>query len=81
MRRRGEVKWTSNEGRRVLISRESDEWDDARRLARNERAKPNGVAICPEAGKGAPFTRTKIIINNNILNNSIVLLYICNEKS
>jgi len=48
--------------RRVFISRESDEWGDARRLARNESTKPHGATLGLEAGKGAPFTRTKIIL-------------------
>jgi len=61
VRRKTEEKWTSSEGGRVFIPRESDGWGDAGRLARNGRAKPNGAALGLEAGRGAPFTRTKII--------------------
>jgi hypothetical protein len=64
VRRKEEEKWTSNEGRRVFISRESDGWDDARRLARNGRAKPQWATICLEARRSAPFIRTKIICIN-----------------
>jgi hypothetical protein len=61
VRRKMKEKWMSNEGRRVFISRESGEWGDAGRLARNERAKPHGAALGLEAGTGGPFTRTEII--------------------
>ncbi len=62
VRRKMKEKWTRSEGRRVFISRESDEWGDARRLAQNGRTKPHGATLGLEAGTGAPFTRTKIII-------------------
>lgn len=65
VRRKMKEKWMSNEGRRVFISRESGEWGDAGRLARNERAKPHGAALGLEAGTGGPFTRTEIIFIRN----------------
>ncbi len=55
MRRKGES-WTSSEGRRVFISRESDGWGDAGRLAQSGRATSHGAAVGLEAGKGGPFT-------------------------
>jgi len=61
VRRKEEEKWTSSEGRRVFIPRESGGWGDAGRLARNGRAKPQRATVCLEAGRGAPFTRTEII--------------------
>ena len=62
VRRKEEEKWTSSEGGRVFIPRESGGWGDAGRLARIGRAKPHGATLGLEAGKGAPFTRTEIII-------------------
>ncbi len=74
VRRKTEERWTSNEGGRVFIPRESGAWGDAGRLARNGRAKPNGATLGLEAGRGAPFTRTEIIYYNIVLSYILLLL-------
>ena len=61
--------WKKDEGERENSERcrslylgESGGWGDAGRLARRGDAKPDGAALGLEAGKGAHFTRTQIIL-------------------
>ena len=64
-RRKEKEKWRRKKRERVFIFRESDGWGDAKRLARNGRANPNGATLGLVAGTGAPFTRSNFIIWNS----------------
>ncbi len=62
VRRKKKEKWTNNKKWRVFIFWESDKWGDAKRLARNVRAKSQEATLELKARKSVSFTKTNIIL-------------------